>query len=161
FKITLTRTGDPFRSPPTTASSVVTAVHPNSQAEAAGIQPGDVVLFVSTLGQRIQPSYPQAGPQTSFEDPTIQDILVLLQDGLNVGSHSMVWGFYRPSSSSTAPIILWLQYPIGYDNRREQRPSDSHQAWLRKAQLDRQHQAGLPPDPPPAVPGLPKTGNSN
>jgi hypothetical protein len=162
FKITWTGTGNRFRSPPTKFSTVVTAVHPGGQAEAAGFQPGDVVLSVGAyLGGSpiVQPSYPESGPTSDFQDPTIEDLVLLLQSGLDAGAFDQMWGLHRPSSPGR-PIYIHLSYPKGYGQTTPQ--SDRHKQWLaqHKAEGDRKREAEVRPAPPAVPPREAPTKNA-
>jgi hypothetical protein len=99
--------------PPTTFSTVVTAVHPKGQAEAAGIQPGDVVLSIDigAVGNRpIQPSYPSAGPQSDFADPTVDDLKFILQYGFEEDAYRMMWGSFKKSGSGPLAGFCYAEH---------------------------------------------------
>jgi hypothetical protein len=138
FNVTMTATGAKFRNPRTTASAVLTNVHANSQAAAAGLEPGDIVLSVGIIigpeNRIIQWSYPANGPTSNFEDPTSDEVRDLIQHGLNVGAWSFNLFVYRPSSSDRT-LSFWLAYPKGYRIQTTERAS--HKNWLEERQQSR------------------------
>jgi hypothetical protein len=131
YNIPNNKTCCPNRTPRTISSSIITAVHPGTQAQAAGLQPGDVILSLMVIADSrysiIQNSYTQAGPTLDFEDPTVSEIAQLLQHGRDAQAWEAIFFIYRPRLSKT--FSFWLQYPVGYTVATQDIPP-AQKEWL-------------------------------
>ena len=156
YQITLQGTGNSFRNPRTRFSSVVTRVHPGSQAEAVGIKEGDVILSVWTNvggGGIVQPSYPQGGRTNKFDDPTPREVAHLIKHGFTGGAYDFTLGLYRPSTPK-ADIYYNLAFPRGYSVIQATSKFPRQKQWLAA------QPKGQKPTPPSMVLGPRKVRKS-
>jgi hypothetical protein len=120
--------------------AVVTRVHPGSQAEAAGIEAGDVfksiLLITDSKNNIAQPSRRERGiVPPDFLNPTTEDVLAILQHGRDIEAWSTSILLYRPSFQSN--FTVYLAYPKGYFSSSTALTPDAQKRWLTE------HSSGL------------------
>jgi hypothetical protein len=107
----------------TVAKSVITAVYDGTQAAAAGLRPGDVILSLwvsmppGTPGL-IQQSRPESGPTADFKGPTWPEVSELLEYGYDHQAYEAYFTVrYHGREQSRQIILSYPQYFRSFVNK--------------------------------------------